>query len=52
MKSYKFFKFFEGFDIFVFIQKQYPESFAFLFPRTAKLFACEVCKCLKKWANF
>ena len=33
--------------MFVFVQKQYPESFAFLFPRTLKLFACEVCKFLK-----
>ena len=38
--------------MFVFIQKQYPESFAFLFPRTLKSFASEVCKFLKKQANF
>ena len=38
--------------MFVFIQNQYPESFAFLFPRTLKLFAHKVCKFLKKWANF
>ena len=34
--------------MFVFMQKQDPESFAFLFPRILKLFACEVCKFLKK----
>ena len=34
--------------MFVFIQKQYPESFALLFPRTPKLFAGEICKFLKK----
>ena len=33
--------------MFVFIQKQYPESFAFLFPRIFKLFAREVCKFVK-----
>ena len=38
--------------MFLFIQKQYPENFAFLFPRTLKLFAGEVCKFLKKYANF
>ena len=38
--------------VFVFIQKQYPESYAFLFPRTLKLFAREVCKFLKMQANF
>ena len=38
--------------MFVFIQKQHPESFAFLFPRILKLFARELCKALKKWANF
>ena len=31
--------------MFVFIQK-YPESFAFLFPRTFKLFGRKVCKFL------
>ena len=36
----------------VFIQKQHPESFAFLFLRILKLFAHEVCKFLKKQANF
>ena len=35
--------------MFLFIQKQNPESFAFVFPRTLKLFAHrEVCKFLKK----
>ena len=34
--------------MFVFIQKQHPKSFTFLFPRTIKLFAREVCKFLKK----
>ena len=34
--------------MFVFIQKQYPESLSFLFPRTLKLFAPEVCKFLEK----
>ena len=38
--------------MFVFIQKQYPEIFAFLFSRTLKLFAREVCKFLKQQANF
>ena len=33
--------------MFVFIQKQYPESFAFLFPRILKLFDREACKFLK-----
>ena len=32
----------------VFIQKQYPGSFTFLFPETIKLIAREVCKFLKK----
>ena len=36
---------------FVFIWKQYPENFTFLFLRIVKLFACEVCKFLKKYAN-
>ena len=30
------------------MQKKYPESFAFLFPKTLKLFAHEGCKFLKK----
>ena len=34
--------------MFVFMQKQHPESFAFLFPRILKLFTREVCKFLKK----
>ena len=34
--------------MFVFIQKQYPENFAFSFARTFKLFANEFCKFLKK----
>ena len=34
--------------MFVFIYKQYPESFAFLILRILKLFAREVCKFLKK----
>ena len=34
--------------MFAFIQKQYPEKFAFLFPRTVKLFAREVYKLLQK----
>ena len=38
--------------MFVSIQKQYPESFAFLFARTFKVFTRKVCKFLKKWANF
>ena len=38
--------------MFVFIQKQYTESFAFLFPRILKLFASQVCKFLKNYANF
>ena len=36
----------------MFIQKQYPENFAFLILRILELFAREVCKFLKKWANF
>ena len=32
--------------MFVFMQKQHPESFAFLFPRILKLFAREVCQFL------
>ena len=38
--------------VFVFIWKQYPENFAFLILRILKLFAREVCKSLKKYANF
>ena len=37
--------------MFVLIQKQHPENFAFLFPRIIKLFSREVCKFLKKKAN-
>ena len=35
-------------SMFVFIQKQYPENFAFLFLRILELFAREVCKFPKK----
>ena len=38
--------------MFEFIQKQYPENFAFLVLRILELFAREVCKFLKKKANF
>ena len=38
--------------MFVFTQKQYPDIFAFLFPRILKLFAREACKFFKKQANF
>ena len=34
--------------MFVFIQKQYPENFAFLILRIHELFSSEVCKFLKK----
>ena len=34
--------------MFVLIQKQYPENFAFLLPRILELFYREVCKFLKK----
>ena len=34
--------------MFVFIQKEYPESFAFLILRILELYASEVCKFLKK----
>ena len=34
--------------MFVFIEKQYPEKLAFLFPRILKFFAGEGCKFLKK----
>ena len=36
----------------VFTLKQYAESFAFLILGIIELFTCEVCKFLKKWANF
>ena len=38
--------------MFVFIKKQHPENFAFLILKILELFACEVCKFLKKQANF
>ena len=38
--------------MFVFILKQYPESVAFLVQRIIELFIREVCKFLKKQANF
>ena len=34
--------------MFVFIQKQYPENFAFLILRILELFTREACKYLKK----
>ena len=34
--------------MFAFIQKQYPENFAFLIQSILKLFARKVCKFLKK----
>ena len=34
--------------MFVFVKIQYPQSFAFLIPRTLELFAREVRKFLKK----
>ena len=34
--------------MFVFIQKQYPENFAFLILKILELIAREVCKFLKK----
>ena len=34
--------------MFVFMQKQHPENFAFLNLRILELFSCEVCKFLKK----
>ena len=34
--------------MFVFMQKQYPENFAFLTLRILELFSREVCKFLKK----
>ena len=38
--------------MFIFIKKQYPENFAFLIQRILELYAREVCKFLKKYANF
>ena len=38
--------------MFVFIQKQYSENFAFLILGILELFVSIVCKPLKKWANF
>ena len=38
--------------MFVFILKQYPENFAFLILRFLELFTREVCKFIKKYANF
>ena len=38
--------------MFVSIQKQYLENFAFLILKILELFAREVCKFLKKEANF
>ena len=38
--------------MFVLIEKQYPENSAFLILRILELYAREVCKFLKKWANF
>ena len=38
--------------MFVFLQNQYPENFAFLILTIPELFASEVCKFLKKKANF
>ena len=38
--------------MFVFIQKQHPENFAFLILRILEIFAREICKFLKKQANF
>ena len=38
--------------VFVSIQKQYPENFAFIILRIVELFAREVCKFLEKKANF
>ena len=34
--------------MFVFIQKQHPENFAFLILRILEIFAREICKFLKK----
>ena len=38
--------------MFVLIEKQYPENSAFLILRILELYAREVCKFLKNWANF
>ena len=38
--------------MFAFIKKEKPENFAFLILRILELFAREVCKFLKKYANF
>ena len=38
--------------MFVLIKKQYPKKFAFLILRIFELFAREICKFLKKQANF
>ena len=38
--------------MFVFILKQHPRNFAFLILRILELFAREVCRFLKKSANF
>ena len=34
-------------DLFAFMQKQYPENFAFLILKIRELFSSEVCKYLK-----
>ena len=38
--------------MFLLISKQYPENFAFLILRILELFAREICKFFKKYANF
>ena len=38
--------------VFVFIEKQYPENFAFLILRILELFTGKACEFLKRWANF
>ena len=38
--------------MFVFMEKQYTENFAFFFLRFIELFTGEVCKSLRKQANF
>ena len=38
-------------NMFVLIQKQYPEEFAFLILKILELFIRDFCKFLKKWAN-
>ena len=45
-------RYFWSLYMFVFIQKQYSENFAFLPLRILELFACEVWKFSKKQANF